>query len=60
MLFPDLKCCYTCSDSLEDSLEMAAVALALVLYGYEKDGCTIPVPSARKALTTPEWLNEEV
>ena len=36
--FPDLEGCYTCGDSLEDGIEMAEDALALVLYGYEKDG----------------------
>lgn len=44
--FPDLEGCYTCGDSLEDGLEMAEDALALVLYGYEKDGRSIPTPSA--------------
>ena len=34
--FPDLEGCYTCGDSLEDGIEMAADALPLVLYGYEK------------------------
>ena len=46
ILFPDLEGCYTCGDSLEDGIEMAEDALALVLYGYEKDGRKIPVPSA--------------
>lgn len=43
--FPDLEGCYTCGDSLEDGIEMAEDALALVLYGYEKDERTIPAPS---------------
>lgn len=47
VLFPDLEGCYTCGDSLADSLEMAQDALALVLYGYEKDGREIPAPSNR-------------
>lgn len=47
VLFPDLEGCYTCGDSLADSLEMAQDALALVLYGYEKDGRAIPAPSNR-------------
>ena len=54
VLFPDLEGCYTFGDSLEDSLEMAVDALALVLYGYEKDGCTIPAPSARESFTLKE------
>lgn len=49
--FPDLEGCYTCGDSIEDGLEMAEDALALVLYGYEKDGREIPAPSAPSALT---------
>lgn len=44
--FPDLEGCYTCGDSLEDGIEMAEDVLALVLYGYEKDGRPIPAPSA--------------
>ena len=48
--FPDLEGCYTCGDSLEDGIEMAEDVLALVLYGYEKDGRPIPSPSAPAAL----------
>ncbi len=48
--FPDLEGCYTCGDNLEDSLEMAEDALALVLYGYEKDKRKIPAPSKRNEL----------
>lgn len=57
--FPDLEGCYTCGDNLEDSLEMAEDALALVLYGYEKDGRTIPEPSKREAivLNNNEFIN---
>lgn len=50
VLFPDLEGCYTCGDNLEDSLEMASDALALVLYGYEKDRRPIPAPSARDGI----------
>lgn len=50
IVFPDLESCYTCGESLEDGLEMAEDALALVLYGYEKDGKTIPVPTKSTAL----------
>jgi predicted RNase H-like HicB family nuclease len=49
--FPDLEGCYTCGDSLEDGIEMAEDALALVLYGYEKDGREIPAPSTADAIT---------
>jgi predicted RNase H-like HicB family nuclease len=48
--FPDLEGCYTCGDSLEDGIEMAEDALALVLYGYEKDARPIPVPSSVNSL----------
>lgn len=51
IVFPDLEGCYTCGDNLEDGIEMAEDALALVLYGYEKDGREIPTPSARSAFS---------
>ena len=49
--FPDLEGCYTCGDSLEDGIEMAEDALALVLYGYEKDGRKLPAPSVPSEIT---------
>lgn len=45
VFFPDLEGCYTCGDDLQDALFMAGDALAFVLYDYETDGKTIPVPS---------------
>ena len=54
IIFPDLEGCYTCGDNLVDGLEMARDALALVLYGYEKEGREIPKPSERITIT----LNE--
>ena len=45
ILFPDLEGCYTCGDTLEDGLEAAEAALALILYEYEKDARSIPAPS---------------
>lgn len=54
IVFPDLEGCYTCGDSLEDGLEMARDALALVLYGYEKEGQVIPKPSERTAISLKE------
>ena len=51
IVFPDLEGCYTGGDNLEDGIEMAEDALALVLYGYEKDGREIPAPSARSAFS---------
>ncbi|MCD7854838.1 MAG: type II toxin-antitoxin system HicB family antitoxin [Clostridiales bacterium] len=40
--FNDIKGCYTCGDNLEEAIEMAEDALALVLYEYEKEGKEIP------------------
>lgn len=44
--FPDLEGCYTCGDDMVDALGMAEDALALTLYGYEKDGYKTPLPRA--------------
>lgn len=57
--FPDLEGCYTCGDDMFDSLTMAEDALALVLYGYEKDGREIPCPSSESAisLSGSEFIN---
>ncbi|MCD8118289.1 MAG: type II toxin-antitoxin system HicB family antitoxin [Lachnospiraceae bacterium] len=44
--FPDLEGCYTCGDDMADAISMAEDALALILYGYEKDGRAIPAVSA--------------
>ena len=59
ILFPDLDGCYTCGDSLEDGIEMAEDALALILYGYEKDNKSIPAPSSHEtiALKPGEFVN---
>ena len=54
IVFPDLEGCYTCGDTLEEGLEMAQDALALVLYGYEKEGRKIPAPSKIDALSVVE------
>lgn len=48
--FPDLEGCFTCGDSLQDGLEMARDVLALVLYGYEKEEKSIPIPSGRNEI----------
>lgn len=57
--FPDLEGCYTCGDDMVDSLAMAEDALALVLYGYEKDGREIPAPSKETniSLSEGEFVN---
>lgn len=54
IIFPDLEGCYTCGDSLEDGIEMAEDALALTLYGYEKEGREIPRASVPTAITVSE------
>ena len=54
IIFPDLEGCYTCGDSLEDGIEMAEDALALTLYGYEKEGRETPKASVPTAITVSE------
>ena len=54
VLFPDIDGCYTFGNSLINSIEMAQDALALVLYGYEKDERPIPTPSKRNNLLLKE------
>lgn len=54
ILFPDLEGCYTCGDTLEDGLEAAEDALALILYEYEKDARPIPGPSPLHSFTLKE------
>lgn len=57
--FPDLENCYTCGDDMIDGLTMAEDVLALVLYGYEKDGREIPQPSKENdiPLSEGEFIN---
>ena len=57
--FPDSEGCFTCGDTLEDGLEMARDALALILYGYEKEEREIPKPSELTAfdLRIGEFVN---
>jgi predicted RNase H-like HicB family nuclease len=43
--FPDLPGCLPCAQSTEEALKNAKEALALHLYGMEKDGDEIPEPS---------------
>lgn len=43
--FPDLESCYTCGDTLEDSIMMAEDVLAYTLFDYERAGASIPSPS---------------
>ena len=50
--FPDLPGCYTCGETLAETIEMAADALALMLYHYEEEDRPAPKPSALKNLST--------
>ena len=43
--FPDLSGCVSCGKDFEDAQKQAAEALGLHIYGMEKDGDDIPVPS---------------
>lgn len=60
VVFQDLEGCYTCGDSMEQAIEMAQDALALVLYGYETEGKEIPAPSKRQNITLAqgEFIND--
>lgn len=58
VIFPDLDGCYTCGDDLQDALEMAEDALALTLYGYEKDNRPVPAASALSHLSIDNAKNE--
>ena len=55
--FPDLEGCYTEGDDRTDAIYMAEDVLALVLYGYEKDGRAIPQPSQSFDLKDGEFMN---
>lgn len=46
--FPDLECCYTQGDNLQDAYDMAEDILCLTLYNLEETEKTIPTPSNPK------------
>lgn len=46
--FPDIDGCYTCGDDLQDALDMAEDALALMLFHYEQERRDIPKASDLK------------
>ncbi|MCD7903349.1 MAG: type II toxin-antitoxin system HicB family antitoxin [Oscillospiraceae bacterium] len=52
--FPDLECCYTQGDSLQDAYEMASDVLCLTLYGLEEKGAEIPPVSSVAEVKTSE------
>ena len=54
VLFPDIDGCYTFGDSLINSMEMAQDALALMLFDYEIENRTVPIPSNIKDIVTKE------
>ncbi len=45
VLFPDLPGCFTVGKTLEEAHSMAKEALGLHLWGFERDGKDIPLPS---------------
>jgi predicted RNase H-like HicB family nuclease len=57
--FPDLPGCVTEGDNLDEALLMAAEAMALHLYGMERDGDEIPEPSKPSDVTLPEDVDKD-
>ncbi|MFY9134709.1 MAG: type II toxin-antitoxin system HicB family antitoxin [Bacillota bacterium] len=51
--FPDLPGCVTEGDTLDDAIRMASEALALHLYGMERDGDEISSPSKPTSVHLP-------
>lgn len=45
VLFPDIPNCATSGETLAEAMEMAADALALMLYSMEEDNLPIPAPT---------------
>ena len=45
VFFPDIPGCISCGDTFEEAQTQAAEALGLHIYGMEKDGEEIPLPS---------------
>lgn len=52
--FPDLPGCISLGDNFENAQVMAVEALGLHLWGIEKDGEPIPVPTSPPFLDIPE------
>lgn len=46
--FPDVECCYTDADTLDEALERAEDVLQMMLADAEENGNPIPKPSAIK------------
>lgn len=60
VVFKDLEGCYICGDNMEQAIEMAEDALAMVLYGYEIERKEIPNPSSRDTIEIQpgEFIND--
>jgi len=52
--FPDLECCYTQGDTLQEALEMAEDVLCLTLYRLEEEGSPVPTPSDLREIALDE------
>ena len=52
--FPDIENCFTCGETLEEALEMAEDALALILTDMEDKRQPIPTASAARLIEAPE------
>jgi len=48
--FPNLEGCYTCGQSMEETLFLAEDVLCLTLYDYEEAGRPIPKPADVRSL----------
>ena len=45
--FPDVPGCVSCGENFDHAMQMAKEALALHIYGMEKDGEILPEPAGR-------------
>ena len=45
--FPDVPGCISCGENFDHALQMAKEALALHIYGMEKEGETAPLPAGK-------------
>ena len=52
--FPDLECCYTSAETIEEGMVNANDVLALMLYDMEEEKKTIPAASNIKDVKTEE------
>lgn len=58
--FPDLPGCVTEGNNLDNALQMAAEAMALHLYGMERDGDNIPAPTKPSEIRFPEEIDKDI